>query len=219
VVTIYFDLDGTLIDPKVGITRSIQYALRKLDLTVPHEDDLTWCIGPPALDSFKKLLGEDNLAHKALLLYRQRFSETGIYENTVYDGIVETLAALIDQDRRLFVATSKLQIFAERILKNFNLTPYFEGVFGAEMDGARSDKTELLKHALDIGGVDPAQAVMVGDRSYDVIGARNNGMLSIGVLYGYGTKKELVKAGAHYLCETPREVLGFRLVENEITPR
>ena len=110
-VTIYFDLDGTLIDPKVGITRSIQYALRKLDLTVPHEDDLTWCIGPPALDSFKKLLGEDNLAHKALLLYRQRFSETGMYENTVYDGIVETLAALIHHNRRLFVATSKLQRF------------------------------------------------------------------------------------------------------------
>lgn len=214
-VTIYFDLDGTLIDPKIGITRSIQYALRKLDLTVPHEDDLTWCIGPPLRTSLVKLLGDDRLADKAVSLYRERFSETGIYESSVYDGIVETLTALIDQGRQLFVATSKAQIFAERIIKNFNLAPFFEGVFGAEMDGTRSDKTELLKHALDVGRVDRTQAVMVGDRSYDIIGARNNGMPAIGVLYGYGSKEELVQAGARYLCATPLEVLEYTVADND----
>jgi phosphoglycolate phosphatase len=216
--TIFFDLDGTLIDPKIGITRSIQYALGELNLPVPHEDDLTWCIGPPLQSSMVKLLDDDRLADKAVALYRERFAEAGIYESSVYDGIVETLTALTDQGRRLFVATSKVQIFAERIIKNFNLAPYFEGVFRAEMDGTRSDKTELLKHALDVGHVDPAQAVMVGDRSYDIIGARNNWMLPVGVLYGYGSREELVEAGARYICETPREVLDRILPPNDLAP-
>jgi phosphoglycolate phosphatase len=213
----FFDLDGTLIDPKIGITRSLQYALRRLKLRVPHEDELTWCIGPPLRSSLVKILGDNSLADKAVSLYRERFSETGIYESTVYEGIVETLAALIHPNRRLFVATSKLQTFAERIIVNFNLAPYFEGVFGAEMDGTRADKTELLKHALDIGHVDPAQAVMVGDRSYDIIGARNNGMLALGVLYGYGSKEELAQAGARYLCEKPQDVLAYVLGANQTT--
>jgi phosphoglycolate phosphatase len=138
--TVFFDLDGTLIDPKIGITRSIQYALGKLDLPVANADDLTWCIGPPLRTSMAKLVGED-LTDRAVALYRERFSETGIYESTVYEGVVETLAVLAGQGRRLFVATSKVQIYAERIIKDFNLARYFEGVFGAEMDGTRGDKT------------------------------------------------------------------------------
>lgn len=181
----------------------------RLELRVPHENELTWCIGPPLRSSLVKMLGDNALANKAVSFYRERFSETGIYESTVYDGVVETLAALIHQGRRLFVATSKLQTFAERIIDHFNLASYFEGVFGAEMDRTRADKTELLKYALDVGRIDPARAIMIGDRSYDIIGARNNGMLGFGVLYGYGSKEELVQAGARHLCEKPQDVLGY----------
>jgi phosphoglycolate phosphatase len=205
--TIYFDLDGTLTDPKPGITRSIQYALRKLDRRVPPEDELTWCIGPPLRDSLKKLLGTDDLAGKALALYRERFADIGIFENEIYPGIEDTLSVLAKSDRRLFVATSKPTIYAERVIDYFKLTVYFERVFGSELDGRRSDKTELLNYALQMTGVDPLQATMIGDRSHDMIGARNNGMTAVGVLYGYGSKEELVDAGAHRVCATAQGLL------------
>jgi phosphoglycolate phosphatase len=164
---IYFDLDGTLTDPKPGITRSIQYALAKLGRDVPTEDELTWCIGPPLHASLKKLLGTDDLADKALLLYRERFVEIGLFENVVYPGVEETLSAVASSGRRLFVATSKPGIYAERIIDHFKLTAYFERVFGSELDGTRSDKTDLLGYALRTTGVDPSQAVMIGDRSHE----------------------------------------------------
>ena len=205
--TIYFDLDGTLTDPKPGITRSIQYALGKLDRAAPTEDELTWCIGPPLHASLKKLLGTDELADRALLLYRERFADIGIFENQIYPGIEDTLSALARSGRRLFVATSKAYVFAERIIDHFKLRVYFERVFGAELDGRHSDKTDLLGHALQSTGVDPSQAMMIGDRSYDMIGARNNGMTAIGVLYGYGSEAELRDAGAHHVCATPQGLL------------
>ena len=124
--TIYFDLDGTLTDPKPGITRSIQYALRKLDRPAPSEDELTWCIGPPLRASLKKLLGTDELADRAVSLYRERFGDIGIFENEVYPGIEGTLSALARPGRRLFVATSKPLVYAERIIDHFKLTAYFE---------------------------------------------------------------------------------------------
>jgi phosphoglycolate phosphatase len=205
--TIYFDLDGTLTDPKTGITRSIQFALRRLDQAVPSEDELTWCIGPPLRTSLKKLVGSDDLADTALSLYRERFADIGLFENEIYPGIADTLAVLAGSGRRLFVATSKPGIYAERIIDHFKLRRYFERVFGSELDGVRSDKTELLGHALQTTGVDPSQAIMIGDRSHDMIGARNNGMTAVGVLYGYGTKAELVSAGAHHICATPQGLL------------
>lgn len=206
---IYFDLDGTLTDPKPGITRSIQYALRKLDRDVPTEDELTWCIGPPLHASLKKLLGTDDLADKALSLYRERFADIGLFENVVYPGIEETLSAVAGSGRRLFVATSKPGIYAERIIDHFKLTVYFERVFGSELDGTRSDKTDLLGYALRTTGVDPSRAVMIGDRSHDMIGARNNKMTALGVLYGYGGKQELLDAGAHHICATPQGLPGL----------
>jgi phosphoglycolate phosphatase len=204
---IYFDLDGTLTDPKLGITRSVQYALSKLDRTAPPEDELTWCIGPPLRASLKKMLGTDDLADRALSLYRERFADIGIFENEVYPGIEETLSALTGSGRRLFVATSKPSLYAERIIDHFKLRVYFERVFGAELDGRRSDKTELLGYALETTRVDPSQAIMIGDRSHDMIGARNNGMTAVGVLYGYGNEEELLDAGAHHICATPRRLL------------
>jgi phosphoglycolate phosphatase len=205
--TIYFDLDGTLTDPKLGITRSIQYALSKLDRPPPPEDELTWCIGPPLRASLKKLVGNDDLAGKALSLYRERFADIGILENAIYPGIENTLSVLAKSGRRLFVATSKPSVYAERIIGHFKLTAYFERVFGSELDGRRSDKTDLLGYALQTMRVDPSQAIMVGDRSHDMIGARNNGMTAVGVLYGFGSKEELVGAGAHHVCTTPHALL------------
>ncbi len=205
---IYFDLDGTLTDPKIGITRSIQYALDKLGHhTIPTEDELTWCIGPPLRASFTKLLGSEDSSDLAVSLYRERFADIGIYENSIYADIADILTALARPGRRLFVATSKPGVFAERIIDHFGLRDHFERVFGSELDGTRSDKTHLLEYALKETSVDPSRAVMIGDRSHDIVGARNNGMSAIGVLYGYGSKEELTEAGALHVCARPRGLL------------
>ncbi|HYI27362.1 MAG TPA: HAD family hydrolase [Bradyrhizobium sp.] len=202
------DLDGTLTDPKPGITGSIQYALGKLDRPIPPADELTWCIGPPLHGSLKKLLGSDELADRALVLYRERFADVGLFENQVYPGIEDTLSTLARSGRRMFVATSKAHIYADRIIDHFKLRIYFERVFGAELDGTRSDKTELLRHAVQTVNVDPSQAIMIGDRSFDMVGARNNGMTAVGLLYGYGSEAELREAGAHHICATPQGLLS-----------
>jgi phosphoglycolate phosphatase len=204
---IFFDLDGTLTDPKPGITRSIQYALHRLEQsTIPTEDQLTWCIGPPLRTSFVKLLGEAS-ADLAVALYRERFSEVGLYENSVYAGIRDVLSALRRSGHRLFVATSKAHVFADRIIDHFDLRDHFEHIFGAELDGTRADKSDLLAHALRTTAVDPSRTLMIGDRSHDMVGAKNNGMKGIGVLYGYGSRDELIAAGARQLCAAPQAIL------------
>jgi phosphoglycolate phosphatase len=206
---IYFDLDGTLTDPKPGITRSIQYALQRLDHpTMPTEDELTWCIGPPLRASFVRLLGAETSADLAVSYYRERFSDIGLYENGVYDGIGDVLTSLCASGHRLFVATSKPHVFAERIIDHFGLRDHFERVFGSELDGTRVDKSHLLEYALKQASIDPAKTLMIGDRSHDMVGAVNNGMKGIGVLYGYGSRDELLEAGAHHVCATPGAILG-----------
>ena len=204
---IFFDLDGTLTDPKPGITGSIQYALQRLDLPVPSQDDLTWCIGPPLRASFVTLLGGETLADRAVALYRERFSDTGLYENSVYPDIEHILAALRATPRRLFVATSKPRVFAERIIDHFGLSSYFEQIFGSELDGTRVNKGDLLAYAIESTGVDPSQALMIGDRSHDIAGAKSNGIRGVGVLYGYGSEDELIEAGASHICATPLALL------------
>lgn len=203
---ICFDLDGTLSDPKLGITRSIQHALRELGRPVPTADDLTWCIGPPLLGSFKQLLGSRKEAEKALLLYRERFTETGLYENELYPGIAAALFGLKSSGRRMFVATSKPKAFADRIIEHFGLSPYFEAIYGSEFDGTRSDKSELLGWVVAQERLNPAKTVMVGDRSHDIAGGRKNGIATLGVLYGYGTMAELLEAGADDLCQSPTDL-------------
>jgi len=206
---IYFDLDGTLTDPKPGITRSIQYALQKLDHhTIPTEDELTWCIGPPLRASFVRILGGEDSADRAVSLYRERFSDIGLFENAVYDGIGEVLTTLSQSGQRLFVATSKPHVFATRIVEHFGLRHHFEHVFGSELDGTRVDKSDLLAYALKVAAVDPSKTLMIGDRSHDMVGAGNNGMKGIGVLYGYGSKDELIGAGALHVCATPHAILN-----------
>ncbi len=205
----FFDLDGTLTDPKPGITRCIQYALERLGFPVPSQDDLVWCIGPPLHASMKKFVGTDELAHHAVELYRERFRDVGLFENEAYAGIEETLAKVAAGGRRLFVATSKPKVYADRIVEHFGLGGLFEHVFGSELDGTRTDKTDLLAYALSAAKVDPARAIMIGDRSHDVVGARKSGMKAIGVLYGYGTLAELTDAGADHLCAAHPDLVRY----------
>lgn len=188
-----------------GITRSIQFALQSLKLEVPPAPELTWCIGPPLLDSLRKLAGEQ-LASQALALYRERFSEQGLYENSLYEGIPELLAQLVADGCRLHVASSKPKVFVTRIIEHFELRPYFDEVFGAELDGTRGDKSELLSYALASTGADGATSAMVGDRRFDIEGAQSNGLFSVGVTWGYGSQTELQQAGANKLAHRPAEV-------------
>lgn len=203
--TVYCDLDGTLTDPMVGITRSIQHALERLDAPVPEIDELLWCIGPPLRASFVQLLDEVR-ADAAVAYYRERFGDIGLYENDLYEGIPESLQALRDSGARLFVATSKPHVYAKRIVEHFGLREHFERVFGSELDGTRVDKTELLAYALAETETASEDAAMIGDREHDMIGAVNNGLFGIGVLYGYGTQEELQSAGAQRLVSAPASI-------------
>ncbi len=202
---VFFDLDGTLSDPKTGITRSIRHALHCLGLDCPGEEELTWCIGPPLLDSFGRIVGRA-LAPKALEYYRERFSEVGWKENEVYPGIEGLLRQLAESGRPMYVATSKPFVFADRITRHFQLDQYFDRIFGSELDGTRSNKAELLRFAIsETGRTD--QAVMVGDREHDILGAKANKMASIGVTYGYGSHQELESAGADAVVHCPEMLL------------
>jgi len=205
--TVLFDLDGTLTDPKVGITTSIRYALGKMGVAHDPADDLTWCIGPPIQKTFERLVGVANAA-EGVRLYRERYGVTGLFENELFAGIDTALASLVKQDIRLFVATSKVDVFARRIVTHFDLDRHFIAVEGAEMDGPRSAKADVIAHVLASHDVGPHRAIMIGDREHDIIGARKNGLRNIGVLYGYGDAAELQAAGADALCATPDDILA-----------
>ncbi|MEM9288750.1 MAG: HAD hydrolase-like protein [Pseudomonadota bacterium] len=206
-MAICFDLDGTLTDPKQGIFRCIRYALHALDVETPDDAALKSFIGPPLVDSFVTLLGDRAQADVAVQLYRQRFSEVGLFENQIYAGIPDVLRHLKAENHSLFVATSKPVIFAEKIINHFGLSSYFKAVYGSELDGTRSDKTELLSWIVEREHLQPKTCFMVGDRMHDMLGAKNTGMAAIGVLYGYGSPAELQHAGAERLCHKPRDLL------------
>lgn len=202
------DLDGTLTNPELGITRCIRHALAALGRDVSDDVDLRWCIGPPLQGSFERLLGNAQDAERALVLYRERFGEIGLFENEVYAGIPEALAALRSGGDRLFVATSKPTVYAERIVDHFGLAAHFEGVFGSELDGTRTDKSDLLGWIIAHNKLAARETIMIGDRRHDIAGARHNGLRSIGVLYGFGGREELVAAGADRLCAQPDDLAG-----------
>ena len=206
---VFLDLDGTLIDPKEGITRSIQYALAELGAEVPAADELTWCIGPPLWGSFEVLLGHGADLDEAVALYRERFVEEGLYEADVYDGIGEMLMDLRQTGAGLWIATSKPHAYATTIADHFGITPYLDGLFGSELNGVRSDKTDLLAHVLAETGVDPSRAVMIGDRRHDIDGARNNDIPSVGALWGYADEGELHMAEPDGLAGHPEEVIDI----------
>lgn len=217
--TVLLDLDGTLLDPKEGITRSIQYALRRLGRPVPAADRLLWCIGPPLLESLERLLdGSPALAAEALHLYRERFGAVGMYEGRVYDGIPEALETLRGSGARLFVATAKPTAFAVEIASHFGLSPFFGEIYGSELDGRRTDKAELIAHVVASEGLDRSDTVMVGDRRHDVRGARRNGIAALGVSYGYGSREELIAAGAGDVVDRPAGLPGALLGDRPAVP-
>ncbi len=196
---IFFDLDGTLTDPKEGITKCVQYALADFGI-YEDADKLTNFIGPPLVDSFMGFYGfsrEDAL--KAVEKYRERFSEIGIFENKVYDGVEDMLQKLVDTGHILVLATSKPKVFADIIAKKFRLRPYLKLISGSELDGTRNNKDEVIQYALDKLGCPKEKVIMVGDRRQDIIGAKKCGIVSCGVRFGYAEPNELENAGVDYI--------------------
>ncbi|WP_193199159.1 HAD family hydrolase [Nostoc sp. MG11] len=205
---ILFDLDGTLTDPKPGITRCIQFALSELGYRPPDANELHWCIGPPIKDSFSLLLKtlDDTVLEQAISLYRSRFATIGLFENSLYPQISETLDAIRFAGYKTFVATSKPHIYARQIIEHFGLSSLFNGVYGSKLDGTRSVKADLIYHILVTEQLSPSHVVMVGDRSHDMIGAKHNDVTAIGVTYGYGTEEELKTHGADLIAHSPDDI-------------
>ncbi|MCL2633779.1 MAG: HAD family hydrolase [Oscillospiraceae bacterium] len=207
---ILFDLDGTLTDPFNGITNSFRYALDKMNLPVPTQAELKWVIGPPLRNAFPKLGVSPERIEEAVAYFREYFVPTGLYENSVYDGIKELLCDLSNKGYVLAVATSKVKIYAERILQHFEIAEYFTCVGGAELDGSRSDKAEVIEYVLEkLNVTDKTEVCIIGDREHDIHGARVTGITGIGVLWGYGQNEELKAAGADYIFRNINELREF----------
>lgn len=201
---ILFDLDGTLTESAPGIINSIKHTYEHYGITDYNETELSKFVGPPLIESFMCYCGfSREKASEAVDVYREYFSTKGLFENAVYDGIPECLGTLKNAGCRLAVATSKPQIFCERILEHFDLAKYFDVVKGIPLDGEDMTKAQVISQALDALDVtDKSESVMIGDRDYDVKGAKENGIPCVGVLYGYGSREELADAGAVAICET-----------------
>ena len=200
---ILFDLDGTLTDPREGITRSIQYALAKLGIDEPDPRKLEHFIGPPLLEAFMQFYGFDEArAWEAVGHYRERFKVTGLYENEVFEGVIELLDTLRDQGRTLFIATSKPWAFAREIARHFGFDQHFKVIYGSEFDGTRTNKVELIAHLLDAEQLPPADTLMIGDRKHDLLGAHRNGLAAVAVGYGFGSFEELSAEGPAFHFDT-----------------
>lgn len=210
---ILFDLDGTLTDPKEGITKCVRYALHSFGIEA-ELDDLVDFIGPPLAESFRKYyqMSEED-ALRAVAKYRERFSGTGIYENGVYSGIAELLAGLQKSGRKVALATSKPEVYARQILDHYALSSYFDVIVGSEMNGKRTDKAEVIEEALRQLGIageeDKSRTLMVGDRLHDMVGASKNGIRGLGVYYGYAHEGELETAGASAVVKTVQELQDY----------
>jgi phosphoglycolate phosphatase len=203
-----FDLDGTLTDPREGITRCYIHALRELGREAPPPTALERYIGPPTREVLSDLLGtlDKDEIERAVSIYRQRFSTLGLFENVPYPGIGEALRHFGQTGLECWVCTSKPGVYATRILVHFELSGYFRAIYGCELDGTRADKADLLAYLLARESISADQALMIGDRMHDVRAARSNGLRSIGVLYGFGDRAELQAAGADALCASPTEL-------------
>lgn len=206
---LFLDLDGTLTDSRPGILASMRHALTTLGLEVPADEALSHFIGPPTHDAFRELLqsSDPELNARTIAIYRQRYSKLGLFENSVYPGISQGLQALRDADIPLFVVTSKPEVYANTIIDHFELRQYFSRVYGSELTGERSNKGQLIAHVLRSEGISQAHAWMIGDRLHDIVGAKQNGLRSAGVLWGYGSLEELSAAGADTLFQTVPELV------------
>lgn len=201
---ILFDLDGTLTDPELGITRSVAYSLEHFNIHVNDLTSLRRFIGPPLMDSYIDFYGfsREN-ALKAIEKYRERFSCTGIFENRIYDGIPQLLSSLVNKGFTLAIASSKPEIYVKQIAEHFEIAKYFSAICGSELDGRRADKADVIAYALNSFAIPASpRAIMIGDRKHDIIGAGKIGLASIGVLYGFGSETELRAAGAQHIAPT-----------------
>jgi len=209
--TLLFDLDGTLTDSGEGVMRCIVHALEELGEPIPSVKRLEQCIGPPLMQSFRELVdgADEDRAERALILYRERFTRVGMYENQLYPGVESALTRLEAAGFMLHVATSKPWVYARQILEHFGLAFHFKSVYGPELDGRRDDKTELLTHLIGEEKLTPASTVMIGDREHDVRAARRTGVLPVGVTWGYGSRDELVNAGAAHLVSSWDELVDL----------
>lgn len=206
---ILFDLDGTLTNSELGITTCVQHALKKFGLEVEDRCVLRPFIGPPLGESFQVYYGlSKEESEQAIAYYRERFSVKGLYENEVYEGVEKTLQALKDSGKKLIVATSKPEKFTTIIMEHFDLLKYFDFIAGATMDGSRGEKADVIRYALEKCRIeDKSEVIMIGDRKFDILGAKENGLASIGVLYGFGDRAELTEAGADYIVESAEEIV------------
>ena len=210
--TAVFDLDGTITDSCPGILNSIRYALKKRGIDDPGEEVLRSFIGPPLQRQFQTVFGlTEKEGAEMVSIYREYYGEQGIFENCVYDGVPGMLEQLRKAGVRILMATSKPEEYARRIAEHFDFEKYFDYIGGACMNGTRTVKHEVIEYVLEVCGVsetDREKTVMIGDRHHDIEGAKQSGLHSLGVLYGYGSREELEKAGAEFLACTPSEVAG-----------
>ena len=208
---VLLDLDGTLTDPSEGIAASIRYALERLGREPPSLDHLLKAVGPPLRETFQEILEtrDEQRIREAIHLYRERYSVRGLLENRVYPGLPDMLAELNAHGCRLYVATSKPGVYAKQIIHHFGLEKHFVKVYGSELDGSLENKAELIRFILQEEDLSPRATAMVGDRSHDVVGARNNRVCAVGVCWGYGSHEELHAAGADRICRSQSEVLRF----------
>ena len=205
---LFFDLDGTLTDPALGITNSFKHALECFGLEIPAYEKLCSFIGPPLVDTFRTQFGfSEEKAALGVVKYREYFAEKGLMENSVYPGISDLLCALKDAGKKIVVATSKPEEYSVKIIEHFGLAQYFENVCGSLMDETRSKKDEVMEYALQRNQInDRSKVLMIGDRKNDILGARKTGLKSCGVLFGYGSLDELKTAGADYIAGNVTEL-------------
>lgn len=204
---ILFDLDGTLTNPQRGITNSVKYALEYFGIPVYDNASLNKYIGPPLRQSFMEFAGlSEEQSRMAMIKYREYFGPKGIFENKVYEGIPKLLQSLKSEGNKIILATSKPWIYAEMILKKFDLKKYFDFVAGSELNGVRTNKADVIAYAIDRYNIDIKNALMIGDRKHDIEGAVKNGLKTIGVLYGFGDYEELKEAGADYIVKDVKNI-------------
>ena len=200
---LFFDLDGTLTDPAQGITNSFIHALKYFGIEIPSYETLCTFIGPPLPETFKTQFGfDEQKVAEGVKIYREYFATKGLLENSVYPGIPELLAGLKAAGKKLVVATSKPEEYSVRIIEYFGLAQYFENVCGSLMDESRSKKDEVIAYAIERNHIsDKSKILMIGDRKHDILGAKKIGLKSCGVLFGYGSRKELEEAGADFISQ------------------
>jgi phosphoglycolate phosphatase len=201
--TVLMDLDGTISDPRDGLFFAFRHALASLGRTWPDDQPLDWIIGPPLRESFHTVLHDAGLATQALEHYRECYAAGAMYDNRLYPGMADAIAAIGQAGFRLYVATSKLQGFAELIIRHFGLADRFAGIYGSDLAAKREQKGDIIAHCLDQEGIDRGACVMVGDRRHDVLGASANGLACVGVTWGYGAVEELRAANAKLICDQP----------------